>query len=260
MKPKKETFAELLQSYGYKYDLRPLFDDFLTLALCAFSQNPATGLSYDEDLYLQVIGKYPKEMASSLFSKLLGALILEMEERYGESGGNDVLGEFYELNFCRKGAGQFFTPWPICEMMSHCVGNGPEPEHGRRIRVLDPTCGSGRMLMASAKTFGTDREYYGIDIDHTCVKMTALNLFLNGVFHGEVMCADTLAPDDFRMSYVLSFLPFGIFRISAKEQSRLWHMHRNCFVKKQDIVKTAIVLPSESGEQPIGKGIQLQLF
>lgn len=258
MKNKQETFASLLQSHGYRYDLRSVFDDFLTITLCSFSRNVTTGLSYDEDLYMTTIGKYPRDMVRDLFPKLLASLITEMEECCGASGGNDVLGEFYELNFCRKGAGQFFTPWHICEMMARCNGGIGERENGHRSRVLDPSCGSGRMLMAGAKVFGTEHEYYAIDIDHTCVKMTALNLFLNGVFHGEVMCANALAPGDFRMSYVLSFLPFGIFRIENKEQSRLWHLHKNSFGAKKE--KPTILLPSESGEILKSGASQLQLF
>ncbi len=257
MKDTKETFASVLQSYGYSRDLWLLFDDFLTLTICAFSQNPLTGKSYDEDLYLETIGKYPKAMVG-VFPKLLALLIVEMEERLDSQSGNDVLGECYELNFCRKGSGQFFTPWHVCLMMAQMLGEKPT-EQEEPLRILDPSCGSGRTLLAGTKVFGNRQNYYGIDIDHVCVKMTAINLFLNGVFHGEVLCADALSPTDFRMSYRLSFLPFGIFRIQDSEQSWLWHAKKATFKQKQPTPKPELLLPSQEQHQT-GSASQLQLF
>ncbi|MBI3233144.1 MAG: SAM-dependent DNA methyltransferase [Bacteroidetes bacterium] len=95
------------------------------------------------------------------------------------------------------------------------------------LHILDSSCGSGRMLMASAKEHGQRNFYYGIDIDHTCVKMATINLFLNGVFRAEVMCGDALNNNDFRASYRTSFLPFGVFKTTEKEKSQLWQMNQN---------------------------------
>ncbi len=106
---------------------------------------------------------------------------------------------------------------------------------------------------------GKGHEFYGIDIDHTCVKMTALNLFLNGIFRSEVMWADALSPGDFRVSYVISFLPLGIFRVEVKEQSKLWRMYMNTFPAKQPEPKVDMTLPSEENTQTT-QGLQMQLF
>lgn len=53
MKQKNETFAQLLNGFGYHYDLRTVFEDFLTLSMCAVTQHPGKGKSHYEDLYLQ---------------------------------------------------------------------------------------------------------------------------------------------------------------------------------------------------------------
>lgn len=256
MNKKQETFASLMQSNGYRYDLRPLFDDFLTIVTCTLSMNPVTKQSYEEDLYMETIGRYPKELVREFFPRLYGTLIMEMEDRYHDTQGNDVLGEFYEQNFCRRNAGQFFTPNHICDMMAKCLGDKSKQEEP--LRILDPTCGSGRTLVAAAKSFGFQHKFFGIDIDHTCVKMTVINLFLNGVFHGEVMCADSLSPNDFRCSYALSFLPFGVFKIKDSKNSWLWHAKKASFeqVPKH---KPDIVLPSQSGDTS-AIGSQLHLF
>lgn len=91
----------------------------------------------------------------------------------------------------------------------------------------------GRMLLSSAKVMGKHHLFYGIDIDLVCVHMTAINLFLNGIIHAEVLCADALRPGDFQVSYRTSLHPFGIFRITEKEQSPLWQMHQMEFKKTE---------------------------
>jgi type I restriction-modification system DNA methylase subunit len=258
MKNKTETFAQVMKRFEYRYDARTIFNDFLTMTLCSFSQNPLTGKSHEEDLYLQTIGKYKNDDLRFEFPKLLACLTIEMGERIGSGEGNDVLGDFYEQNLSRKGSGQFFTPWPICLFMASCTRESVEDKPvDRPLRILDPACGSGRMLLAGNKVNGPMHEYYGVDIDETCVKMTALNLFLNGLFRSEVMCADALARDDFRFSYRTSFVPFGVFRIQNKEDSTLWHILQNSWPERK--VKEQME-PSEFSETKVATGNQLTIF
>lgn len=256
MTNKKDTFVSLMQSFSYRYDLRTVFDDFLTMTICAFSQNPLTGKSHDEDLYLDTIARYAKDELRYNFPKMVASLTTEMEERYESSVGNDVLGEFYEQNLYRKGASQYFTPWPVCELITSCLTGNTVQDQPKRI--LDPTCGSGRTLLAGAKHFGKSNRYYGIDIDHVCVKMTAINLFLNGIFRSEVMWADALSPECFHMSYAISFLPFGIFRIQDRDNSLLWNLHQNSFVPKQPPPQVITLMPSDV--PLVNIGAQLKLF
>lgn len=180
-----------------------------------------------------------------------------MEHSKGSGQGNDVLGNFYEQNFSRKNSGQFFTPWPACKFMAQCtVADQPETENP--LRVIDPCCGSGRTLLAAAETLGPGQDYFGIDIDHTCVKMTALNLFLNGVFGSEVMCADALMPHSFNISYKISMLPFGIFRVEEREHSRLWHMYNACYKDMMAAAAQSDKKPSDVQAQSLMQ--QLKLF
>ncbi len=249
MKKTKETFAGLMRAFGYRHDLRAVFDDFLTMALCAFSIDPSTGKSHDEELYLETIGKYARKEDTDAFPKLLALLVLEMEEQQGSDTGNDVLGTFYEQHLYRKGASQYFTPYPVCSFMA-AAGFTPEGRDGPPQNILDPCCGSGRMLLATAERGGRHHGLYGIDLDPVCVRMAAANLFLNGIFSAEVMCADALNPDSFRFSYRTSFLPFGVFRVTEREKSKLWHMHRDSFGKARG---------KPSGAMP-WHGPQLKMF
>jgi hypothetical protein len=118
------------------------------------------------------------------------------------------------------------------------------------------------MLLAAYRTNGNGHEYYGIDIDRTCVKIAALNLFLNGMWHSEVMCANALAPDDFVISYRISLLPLGIFKIEKKEASKLWQLHKNSFsTREPNQTGASITLDSTPfHERPKDNGTQLILF
>lgn len=248
MKKKTETFTSLMERFRYHFDLRTVFDDFLTMTLTVLCLDPKTGKSHDEDLYMATIGKYAAHDLRHQFPKMFDALLTEMEERSGSSGGNDVLGDFYEQNIANKHMGQTFTPWHICLLMAQ-VTYSHKTDPDTRLRVIDPTCGSGRMLLAGSRVMGPFHDYYGIDLDHTCVKMAAINLFLNGVFHGEVMCADALRPDHFIASYRFSMIPFGVFRVSDKEQSPLWHMHRGAFAERGSMVPDTDTDGKPSGSQ-----------
>lgn len=235
----KQSFSSLMLQFEHRYDLRTAFDDFLTLSLCSLSINPLTRKSYDEELYMDTILKYEKDDLRHLFPEAFAQMVLEMESRKGSSQGNDIVGDFYQEHLYRKGVSQYFTPWSVCEAMAKitCV-----EENEKVLNVLDPTCGSGRMLLASAFELGNKHHYYGIDIDTTCVKMSAINLFLNGIFKGEVMCADALNPDDFRCSYKFSIFPLGVRLTTEKEKSALWHLHKNSFVKNEEQKGTQIRL------------------
>ncbi len=220
-----------MKAFEPEYKLMTAFDDFLTMALCACSQNPNTGLSYDEDLYLATVAKYATNPLRHHFPKLFAQLTLEMEARMAEGSSFDILGEFYEEYLARKRLAQTFTPWALAQLVAMTqrivVSPGDEPLH-----IADFGCGSGRLLLAASREFGSQHFYYGIDADETCVKMTALNMLLSGIFKGEVMCADALNLDDFRFSYRTSFMPFGVFRITDKHRSPLWHRQQNSFERK----------------------------
>lgn len=261
--PCKQQFFDILHQLGQRFSLHQVFDDFLTVTICAFSQNPLTKQSHYEEEYLTIIGKYKSTNLVELFPKALAYLVTAMEEQLEDSLGNDVLGEFFELHISNGRNGQFFTPHPITEFMNAIVGTDEQTD--RPLRVLDPACGSGRMLLAAHRSSKGKHHLFGIDIDKTCVKMAVINLFLNGCFKAEVLCGNALAPNDFVVSYKTSLLPFGIFKIEDKEQSLLWHMHQKTFPslheKPKEKMSDKIVLnDTPFTERLKDEGSQLLLF
>ena len=263
----KQTFSETLLFISRRYSLFTVFDDFLTMTIAACTQNPLTKQSWYEEEYMATIAKYKDTELRHEFPKALACLIMEMEERVGSSLGTDILGEFFEQHISNGRNGQFFTPYPICQFMAAITHTDTAPDTdsslGSPLRILDPTCGSGRMLLAAHRAHGVGHEYYGIDIDRTCVKMAAINLFFNGVWNSEVMCANSLLPDDFVIAYRITFLPLGIFKIEEREQSRAWRLYKNSFdMKEKEGTGKPIVLDATpfSERKKDNNSTQLGLF
>lgn len=215
----KEKFSRAAYT-GWGYDRT--FDDFLTIVIAAHTRNYATGLSHYEDEYLKVIEPYKKRNTLKYFPQLLAILIMYMEKHKDSSSGNDLLGDFYEQELSHGKNGQYFTPFPICMFMTQVIRG----EDTKSVNVLDPACGSGRMLLAFGRGSTQSHRYYGIDIDRMCVKMAAINLFFNGL-SGEVMCGNALNPHDFRFAYRVSHIPLGIFKIEEKEASQIWRSNHH---------------------------------
>lgn len=109
-------------------------------------------------------------------------------------GWFDAFGELH-MAYCSKPGqqanGQFFTPSHICELMVMCAAG--KKETGQRMG--DPTCGSGRLLLAY-HAHNPGNYLVGEDISRTCCMMTVCNMLVHGCV-GEVICHDSLQPKAF---------------------------------------------------------------
>lgn len=148
----------------------------------------------DEDAYMKVVnsytqtaevGKRPADHMAAAHAELLIAM----------QGCNnmgipvpDYLGDMYEeALLSNKARGQFFTPQSVADLSVEITM--PNLEQGQT--VLDPACGSGRMLIASVRK-QPKAIFYGVDLDVNCVNMTALNMLYRNV-EGCVIHANTLS-------------------------------------------------------------------
>ena len=203
---KKESFAQIMDQLARRHGAHTVFSDFLHMVVCAFSMGAM------EEQYLEIVRRYQKPEAYRL-SDALGALVIEMT---GNGDGMiDVLGKYFEENITHGHNGQFFTPQPVCDMiarMNNPVGAGES--------VLDPACGSGRMLMGYAKVNRFAR-FYGADSDVNCARMTLINLYLNTMY-GEVAWMNSLS-NQYYGGWVIEPTVKGIHRIRAisENESRI---------------------------------------
>ena len=102
------------------------------------------------------------------------------------TGLTDCLGEFFQNHITRGANGQFFTPEHVCTMIAQMTMG----EETKDKTIMDPACGSGRMLLSAAK-ISRRNYFFGADLDSRCSKMCAINLCLNGLI-GEVAFMNSL--------------------------------------------------------------------
>lgn len=150
-----------------------VFDDFLTMSICALAGGRM------EKEYLECAGRYPRAKNEGIgdglideFPRMFGELVNAMEDEK-----KDIIGDFFMGAVSNGESGQYFTPEHISDFMAQIVGG--EGADGEKVADM-AGCGSGRMLLGAAKV-NPRRLFIGKDLDLRCVKMTALNLALNGL-------------------------------------------------------------------------------
>ena len=141
----------------------------------------------------------------------------------------DVLGGVF-MEFVSHGYnGQFFTNMDIGKMMALAVScDELTPEQS----VCDPTCGSGTLLLAAAKTCanknqGKRPKCYGSDIDITCVKMTVINMLMNSI-PGEIAWMNAITMEHWRSYFIDLILIRGMWLPSL----RVTGAGETCFITR----------------------------
>ena len=143
----------------------------------------------DAHAFRECLDTYKHEEGAE-FGRLLGVYTDAVEDM----PFRDILGElFMRLDVNSVRAGQFFTPFPIAEMMARMQFSREDFEaqvaEKGEVSVCDPAVGSGVMLLAFAKVVhdelgrsGVDKlRLYGADIDERCVLMCRIQHRMNGL-------------------------------------------------------------------------------
>ena len=163
-----------------------------------------------EKEYLRIIKGYSKN-EQKLFPQMFALIVQELEERPNQ----DLLGELYMmLQIYNKDAGQFFTPYDVCETMSKVTFD--RKELGKTVHkkgyasVYDCACGAGATLISASETckdmfkkynYQNHVYFVGQDIDVTCVHTCYIQLSLHGlagyVIHDNTLTKpEPVLPDD----------------------------------------------------------------
>lgn len=188
---KKQTTAEALSKFASErgYDISQVFDHFLTYIIWAHTL-PEYGAPIKGWPYKPEDGKE--------FYNIYCVLIQELQGHLKHNEWYDIFGHIYEDLIAgknrRSSNGQFFTPACLCDLMTQL--SIPQGDKVSGKRISDPTCGSGRNLLAfNAQHPGC--YHVGEDLDKTCCMMTVANFILHGI-DGEVIWHNTLTPDDYK--------------------------------------------------------------
>ena len=141
--------------------------------------------------------------------------------------GTDIKGQIYEglleknAEDTKSGAGQYFTPRPLIQVMVECLA----PEPGKTI--ADPACGTGGFFLAAydyivnnhnlntdQKKFLKYNTFSGNEIVANTRRLCLMNLFLHNI--GDIDSENVISPNDSliadpgsRFDYILTNPPFG---------------------------------------------------
>jgi type I restriction enzyme M protein len=141
--------------------------------------------------------------------------------------GTDIKGQIYEglleknAEDTKSGAGQYFTPRPLIQVMVECLA--PEPVK----TITDPACGTGGFFLAAYDyivnnhKLNTDQKKYlkyntfsGNEIVANTRRLCLMNLFLHNI--SDIDSENVISPNDSlisdpgsRYDYILTNPPFG---------------------------------------------------
>lgn len=217
-KKAEQEFANMFNDFMYRFSNSEVFIDFLDYCLLVFRWwDPNRDFSYWENKY------------KDLYTKL--QIMVEKLGIASENGGEgmyDALGDLFMELVSHGRNGQFFTPDNVCDMMAQLTYD--KLENGQNI--LDPACGSSRMLLSAAK-INRHVNLFGCDNDITCCKMSVVNFILNSLT-GEIAHMDSLKMEYHRSWFCYTQNIMGVNYpmydvIEDQEASPLWKIHINTF-------------------------------
>ena len=133
----------------------------------------------------------------------------------------DAFGDAYEYlmsmyaSNAGKSGGEFFTPQEVSELLTRIAVIGKKEVN----KVYDPACGSGSLLLKSAKILGKDnvrQGFFGQEINITTYNLCRINMFLHDIDYDKFNIAneDTLISpqhwDEEPFEVIVSNPPYSI--------------------------------------------------
>lgn len=190
----KSNIIKLFNELSVRHNSWTTFSDFLEVASISIRNSlNIINIEKYENRYKEVMRKY-NDREIEIFPKILGELIISMEEEPG-----DVLGElFMELELGNKWKGQFFTPFSICKLSAEIIFDDSIIKEKGFITLNEPACGGGAMIIAFYQVMKnrgynprTQLKVICQDLDVKSVYMSYIQLSLLGipavVYHGNTL-------------------------------------------------------------------------
>lgn len=176
---KEEEIVRLINSLAGKYPANKVFTDWITMYALSIANNscPVVGTSIwhkREEEYKAISSKYkPSE-----FEKLTEMCVLLNDALHSRI--YDVLGSIYmKEGYGERRTKQYYTPFEISELSANIILENKDKEI---IKVHEPTCGSGSMVIAIAKKLGNayqrKMEVVAQDLDWNNVYMSYIQFTL----------------------------------------------------------------------------------
>lgn len=186
-----EEIQKEIEKATYKTTAHELLADLFECSALSIS-NSVVPNEKREKQYMSVIAKYSDDVDS--FVKIAGMIFDLLTTQLEENRINDWLGELYmKSETSNKKAGQFFTPYHVSKLNAalniDAATVNKELERDGIITVIEPTCGSGGLVVACVDVlynrfnvnYARNLFVEAGDIDRRCVHMAYIQLSLLGV-------------------------------------------------------------------------------
>lgn len=199
--------------------LEKVFNNIENSAKGAESEDDFDGLFDDIDVNSNKLGATVAKRNDKLVKILNGIADIKLDDY--KSNSIDAFGDAYEFlmsmyaSNAGKSGGEFFTPQEVSELLTRLAVVGKTSVN----KVYDPACGSGSLLLKSAKILGKENVrngFYGQEINLTTYNLCRINMFLHDIGYDkfDIACEDTLTNpqhwDDEPFEVIVSNPPYSI--------------------------------------------------
>lgn len=199
--------------------LEKIFNNIENSAKGAESEDDFSGLFDDIDVNSNKLGATVPKRNEKLVKILDGIAGINLGNY--QDHNIDAFGDAYEFlmsmyaSNAGKSGGEFYTPQEVSELLTRLAIVGKTSVN----KVYDPACGSGSLLLKSAKILGKDNVrngFYGQEINITTYNLCRINMFLHDIDYDKfnIACEDTLVSpqhwDDKPFEVIVSNPPYSI--------------------------------------------------
>lgn len=199
--------------------LERIFNNIENSAKGTVSEEDFAGLFDDFDVNSNKLGATVAKRNEKLVKLLDG--IGDMDLGDYKDNTIDAFGDAYEYlmtmyaSNAGKSGGEFFTPQEVSELLTRIATYGKTEVN----KVYDPACGSGSLLLQSAKILGKEnvrQGFFGQEINLTTYNLCRINMHLHDIDYDkfDIACEDTLISpqhwDDEPFEVIVSNPPYSI--------------------------------------------------
>lgn len=199
--------------------LERIFNNIENSAKGAESEDDFSGLFDDIDVNSNKLGATVAKRNEKLVKILDGIASINLGNY--QNNNIDAFGDAYEFlmsmyaSNAGKSGGEFYTPQEVSELLTRLAIIGKTSVN----KVYDPACGSGSLLLKSAKILGKDNVrngFFGQEINLTTYNLCRINMFLHDIDYDkfDIACEDTLITpqhwDDEPFEVIVSNPPYSI--------------------------------------------------
>ena len=199
--------------------LEKIFNNIENSAKGAESEDDFSGLFDDIDVNSNKLGATVGKRNEKLVKILEGIAGINLGKY--QDNQIDAFGDAYEFlmsmyaSNAGKSGGEFYTPQEVSELLTRLAIVGKTSVN----KVYDPACGSGSLLLKSAKILGKENVrngFYGQEINLTTYNLCRINMFLHDIGYDKfnIACEDTLVSpqhwDDEPFEVIVSNPPYSI--------------------------------------------------